>query len=318
MKLNTIEINVDIYDYLNEKGMQNIRTVGNNIMACCPFHNEHSPSFGVHKENGMYQCFGCGIRGNFQTLVKHLDGFDTVHDAFEYLVDVYGTYSHTLDEPLHLHFEESERKEMYSVSDFVLDKYKYRHPYLTKRGISEPWQRFFEIGYSTEKKAITIPYRDEHSNLVSIKFRKVHQKSFWYEPSMPPNVKKQTLYSFDKALKSSKKILAITEAEIDCMSVWQSNLASAVAIGGNQFSEEQATKMIRYLPSDTEILLFVDNDAGGDVARKTISTKLSGYFPISTVDWSSIPRTIKDANDLTVTEITSLIENRKDFGLKLL
>jgi DNA primase len=37
---------------------------GREFRACCPFHNEKSPSFYVNDEKGFYHCFGCGVHGD--------------------------------------------------------------------------------------------------------------------------------------------------------------------------------------------------------------------------------------------------------------
>ncbi|MBO5710977.1 MAG: hypothetical protein J6R62_05630, partial [Rikenellaceae bacterium] len=33
---------------------------GVNYIACCPFHNEKTPSFVVSQAKGVFKCFGCG------------------------------------------------------------------------------------------------------------------------------------------------------------------------------------------------------------------------------------------------------------------
>ena len=33
---------------------------GREFKACCPFHNEKTPSFTINDEKGFYHCFGCG------------------------------------------------------------------------------------------------------------------------------------------------------------------------------------------------------------------------------------------------------------------
>jgi hypothetical protein len=41
-----------------------LKKTGKNWSACCPFHNEKSPSFTVNEAKGMYYCFGCGAGGD--------------------------------------------------------------------------------------------------------------------------------------------------------------------------------------------------------------------------------------------------------------
>lgn len=48
---------------------------GREWKACCPFHNEKTPSFVVNDEKGFYHCFGCGAHGDairFLTDARHL------------------------------------------------------------------------------------------------------------------------------------------------------------------------------------------------------------------------------------------------------
>lgn len=46
-----------------------LRRRGVNYIACCPFHNEKTPSFVVSPTKGLYKCFGCGKGGNAVTFV---------------------------------------------------------------------------------------------------------------------------------------------------------------------------------------------------------------------------------------------------------
>ena len=40
------------------------RKSGSNHWACCPFHQEKTPSFSVNTQKGFYHCFGCGVSGD--------------------------------------------------------------------------------------------------------------------------------------------------------------------------------------------------------------------------------------------------------------
>ena len=41
-----------------------LQKAGREFRACCPFHNEKSPSFYVNDDKGFYHCFGCGAHGD--------------------------------------------------------------------------------------------------------------------------------------------------------------------------------------------------------------------------------------------------------------
>jgi len=47
---------------------------GVNYIACCPFHNEKTPSFVVSPSKGLFKCFGCGKGGNAVTFVMEHEG----------------------------------------------------------------------------------------------------------------------------------------------------------------------------------------------------------------------------------------------------
>ncbi len=46
-----------------------LKRAGANFQACCPFHNEKTPSFVVSPSKGLFKCFGCGKAGNAVTFV---------------------------------------------------------------------------------------------------------------------------------------------------------------------------------------------------------------------------------------------------------
>src|SRR5579884_1645002 len=56
---------------------------GREWKACCPFHNEKTPSFTVNDEKGFYHCFGCGAHGDairFLTEAGGLSFMDAVKE----------------------------------------------------------------------------------------------------------------------------------------------------------------------------------------------------------------------------------------------
>ncbi len=72
----------DIVDLISEQVP--LKKRGNAYIACCPFHNEKTPSFNVSREKQLYHCFGCGVGGNVYTYVQEKMGLDFV-ESVKYL-----------------------------------------------------------------------------------------------------------------------------------------------------------------------------------------------------------------------------------------
>jgi DNA primase len=65
---------VDIVDVVNSRVP--LKKTGKSHKACCPFHEEKSPSFTVAQDKQFYYCFGCGAGGNALNFVMEFDRLD--------------------------------------------------------------------------------------------------------------------------------------------------------------------------------------------------------------------------------------------------
>lgn len=81
---NEICMSNDIVDYASS--FMTLKKNGRNYMACCPFHNEKTPSFNIDRDKQLFHCFGCGASGNFVQLVMRLEGID-FKDAIKQLAE---------------------------------------------------------------------------------------------------------------------------------------------------------------------------------------------------------------------------------------
>lgn len=81
---NEICMSNDIIDYASAH--MTIKKSGRAYMACCPFHNEKTPSFSIDRDRQLFHCFGCGASGNFVQLVMRLEGLD-YRDALKQLAE---------------------------------------------------------------------------------------------------------------------------------------------------------------------------------------------------------------------------------------
>ena len=69
----------DIVDVIDSR--VKLKKTGKNYSACCPFHNEKSPSFSVSPDKQFYHCFGCGASGSAIKFIMEFEGLsfpDTV------------------------------------------------------------------------------------------------------------------------------------------------------------------------------------------------------------------------------------------------
>ena len=66
-----------------------LKKKGQNLWACCPFHNEKSPSFSVSPAKQIYKCFGCGKAGDPIQFVMDIEGIG-FNEAIKHLAQKYG------------------------------------------------------------------------------------------------------------------------------------------------------------------------------------------------------------------------------------
>lgn len=107
---------VRIEDIVSE--FVSLKRRGANLLGCCPFHNEKTPSFTVSPAKGIFKCFGCGEAGNsVHFLMKH-EHF-SYPEALKYIAKKYNI---DIEEkplsPQELE-KQTEREALFNVSDFA-------------------------------------------------------------------------------------------------------------------------------------------------------------------------------------------------------
>ncbi len=71
-----IKARIDIVSYV-QRHVPSLKKSGRNYKACCPFHNEKTPSFIVNPERGTWHCFGaCAEGGDIFTFAQKVNGWD--------------------------------------------------------------------------------------------------------------------------------------------------------------------------------------------------------------------------------------------------
>ncbi len=85
--INDLLERVDIVEVIDAR--VGLKKAGRNYKACCPFHEEKTPSFNVNPDRGFYKCFGCGVAGTAITFLMEYEHLEFV-EAIEALARTVG------------------------------------------------------------------------------------------------------------------------------------------------------------------------------------------------------------------------------------
>lgn len=138
----------------------NLKKRGANLIACCPFHNEKTPSFSVSPAKGIYKCFGCGKGGDSVRFIMDLEGF-SYPDALKWLARKYNIEVKEKEFTDTELAAQNERESLFIVSEFA-EKYfqdvlnnteegqSIGASYFQERGFSKPMLERFRLGYAPD------------------------------------------------------------------------------------------------------------------------------------------------------------------------
>ncbi len=96
---------------------------GANYVACCPFHNEKTPSFNVNPARGIYKCFGCGKAGSAVGFVMEYEHM-TYPEALRYLAGKYHIEIREEEETAEQIAARQRSESLLAVSDFAFKFFK--------------------------------------------------------------------------------------------------------------------------------------------------------------------------------------------------
>ncbi|WP_115703814.1 DNA primase [Legionella sainthelensi] len=126
---------------------------GNSHVACCPFHNEKSPSFNVVAKKQFYHCFGCGASGNAISFVMNYFNQGFV-DAIETLATRIGLIIPREKQTEKDNTSRDLYKLLAAVSLYYRKKLKHEGQvaisYLRERGLSGEIAKLYQLGFATE------------------------------------------------------------------------------------------------------------------------------------------------------------------------
>lgn len=337
MKINGLEFNAELGEILAELTAQlrinNIpllakqKETSTHYQVTCPYHSngmERRPSAGIRKSDGKFHCFACGEVHELNEVISHCFGYvDDVLGKFgwDWLLKNFMTISVEERKDVQLDFSRSYKLpkggsfsnksgflvdntdfELVGVTEEELDKYRFIHPYMYKRKLTDEIIELFDIGYDKKSDCITFPITDEYGNCLFVARRSVKGKYFNY-----PKLVEKPLYGlYEIGIELEGDFpgqLIICESMLDALTCW---VYGKYAIALNGLGSEKQIERLNSL-SVRKYILATDKDEKGKEARKRLRQKIKGKL-ITEYDYNSYPEHAKDINDMSKEEFQNLVE----------
>ncbi|MDR3181119.1 MAG: DNA primase [Prevotellaceae bacterium] len=151
----------NIVDVIGE--FVSLKKRGVNHIACCPFHDEKTPSFSVSATKNIYKCFGCGKAGNVVNFVMEHEHLTYV-EALKYLGKKYGIEIKERELTEEEVQESNKRESLMVVSAYAQEyftKTLWENPdgkaiglgYFREREFNDNTIKKFQLGYSPDSRS---------------------------------------------------------------------------------------------------------------------------------------------------------------------
>lgn len=278
-----------------------VKVKGDQAQEYCPLpgHNgeKKSPSFSINIPKGIWQCFGCGAKGNVLDFAIRMEKLSpdntadvrTVALRLQSIFNLGGVTtarpttpkSSTPHKETLLYKEPPPQEKVVKVNaplDFELKQLELNHPYLAERGFAADTVRHFGLGYCNKglmAGRIVIPLHNKDGDRVGYAGRLVDDEGISEEhpkykfPSARERdgvtyefKKSHLLYNADK-LRGKLDHLVVVEGFASVWWLHQAGITNAVALMGSSCSSEQADLILSVTKPSARISILPDADDAG-------------------------------------------------------
>ena len=328
-----------------------VSKAGREHKACCPFHNEKTPSFTINDDKGFYHCFGCGAHGDAIRWMTDSRGLPFI-DAVKELADAAG-----MEMPARSP-EDARRDERRAAAGSLLDAAAAWYArqlaatpaalaVMTARGIGEAAIARFGIGLAPSRQSVTacganvadladaglliqvddgyrdrfrgrfmIPIHDHRGRIAGFGARagrEGQEPKFLNSPQSETFDKGRLLYNLHRAAEPARKArrLILVEGYFDVIALDSVGIAEAVAPMGTAITPAQIERAWRIAHAP---VMMLDGDAAGrKAAMRAAETALPFVGPGRTLRFAMLPEG-KDPDDLARSPDLSATGNSRGGG----
>jgi len=238
-------------DSVEELLGQPIRGMSVNAMMHCPLHEDRTPSFSIHLEDGVFHCFSCGESGTINKLYRLLGKEVSLGVRFaqakrraeypELTTHNFAALANGYIQRLRLEGEED------IIQGFLGD-----------RPININAIRHFGVGYASDRDALSFPYTDKENRVTGIKYR--------YRDGFKASETGSSYGLYGLANVIGRDTVILCEGESDTLAVW-TQYGRDYGVGGTSGASVSDTQWSRFglhLLFARTIYLLYDADKTGD------------------------------------------------------
>lgn len=163
--LEEIRARIDLAEYIGTRIQ--VKRSGSKYVACCPFHNEKTPSFHIDPTKGFYHCFGCGASGDVFKFMMQYEGA-TFQDAVHKLAEMAGVPLEETND-----FQANARNRLLKMHAELAAFYQrclkqtsggqVARDYLAKRQLPDAIIEQFGIGYAPDREGVIETWAQHHN-----------------------------------------------------------------------------------------------------------------------------------------------------------
>lgn len=286
-----------------------VKRKGNQHHGFCPLPNhngkKNSPSFSANLERGIFQCFGCGAKGNALEFAAMMEKID-LGNGTEFRALALRLQERFCPElgasPKEKEKSDTPKPETKSAEtlpvvvnaplDFELKGLNAEHPYLLGRGFTPETIERFGLGFCSRgmlKNRVVIPLHDPAGKLVGYAGRVVDDNAITEENPryrLPGERKREgQTFEFRKTLflyngyriKAPVDDLIVVEGFTSVWWLTQNGIPSVMATMGADCSEKQAELIVSLVKPNGRVWIVPDGDKAGERHAQTLLALISPH-----------------------------------------
>ena len=294
--------------------LKDVKEGNKNLQVTCISHGngqEKKPALGistvvVHRDGKEYpegtcHCYSCGYTSDFPTFISNCFGMnDGGMFGFKWLTQNFLNLEVHTRKPIELNMSRTKEKTIPTeyISEKELESYRYTHPYMYERKLTDKVVEYFDVGFDQATNSITFPVKDLTGEVITIQRRAVFGKSFMNEEKSRGEVV-FGLYQVYQNLSWVEEVF-ICESIIDALTCWTHRKAGVSIMGAIPTAKQ--IRLLKELPV-RKMIKAVDNDKAGKKGDQKLSKALGEKKVLHGIHF---PDGAKDINELSQEQMENL------------